>query len=139
VALWLYATVDGVGSARALARLCREHVADRRLCGGVSVNHHTLSDFRVADVDWLDGVLTASVAGLMHGGPGDARAGGAGRHAGARVATRAAARTGTPGAGAASFRRRKSLERCRDQAQVDVLKAELKADPAGGGGPARTG
>jgi len=68
VAPWLYATVDGVGSARALARLCREHVAYRRLCGGVSVNHHTLSDFRVAHVDWLDGVLTASVARLMHQG-----------------------------------------------------------------------
>ena len=57
VSLWLYATVDGVGSARALARLCTAHVAYRWLCGGVSVNHHTLSDFRVAHVDWLDGVL----------------------------------------------------------------------------------
>jgi hypothetical protein len=43
-------------------------VAYRWLCGGVSVNHHTLSDFRVAHVDWLDGVLTVSVAGLMHQG-----------------------------------------------------------------------
>jgi transposase len=45
-ALWLYATVDGVGSARAIARLTREHDAYRWLCGGVSVNYHTLSDFR---------------------------------------------------------------------------------------------
>src|SRR3546814_8875475 len=30
LALWLYATLDGVGSARALARLCRAHAAHRR-------------------------------------------------------------------------------------------------------------
>jgi transposase len=27
LALWLYATADGVGSARELARLCDEHIA----------------------------------------------------------------------------------------------------------------
>ncbi len=47
VALWLYATTDGVGSARELERLCAQHQAYRWLCGGVPVNHHTLSDFRV--------------------------------------------------------------------------------------------
>jgi hypothetical protein len=48
LALWLYATLDGVGSARQLARLCEEHLAYQWLCGGVSVNYHTLSDFRTA-------------------------------------------------------------------------------------------
>ena len=33
-ALWLYATLEAVGSARALARLCAEHDAYRWLCGG---------------------------------------------------------------------------------------------------------
>ena len=55
VALWLYATLEGVGSARALAWLCSHHHAFRWLCGGVSVNHHTLSDFRVGHVEVLDG------------------------------------------------------------------------------------
>lgn len=120
VSLWLYATVDGVGSARVLARLCTEHVAYRWLCGGVSVNHHTLSDFRVAHVDWLDGVLTASVAGLMHQGLVTLR-----RVAPDGMRVRASA-------GAASFRRRRSLERCREEAkaQVDALETELEADPA---------
>src|SRR6267143_6808507 len=49
--LWLYATSEGVGSARALARLCESHDAYRWLCGGVSVNHHQLSDFRVGCAD----------------------------------------------------------------------------------------
>ena len=42
VALWVYATLDGVGSARELARLCEKHLAYRWLCGGVTVNHHLL-------------------------------------------------------------------------------------------------
>jgi hypothetical protein len=42
--LWLYATVTGIGSARELARLCKEHVAFRWLCGGVSMNAKTLAD-----------------------------------------------------------------------------------------------
>ena len=38
MALWLYVTLEGVGSARALDRLCKEHDAYRWLLGGVTVN-----------------------------------------------------------------------------------------------------
>src|SRR3990170_4767713 len=65
MALWLYATLEGVGSARALERQCAEHDAYRWLCGGVAVNYHTLADFRVDHADVLDGLLTASVAALI--------------------------------------------------------------------------
>src|SRR4051794_6941834 len=47
VALWLYATIDGVSHARRLDRLCAEHVAYQWLCGEVTVNYHTLADFRI--------------------------------------------------------------------------------------------
>src|SRR5512133_2454943 len=57
LALWLYATLEGVGSARALDRLCVEHVAYRWICGGVSVNYHTLADFRVAHEGYLNQLL----------------------------------------------------------------------------------
>lgn len=63
-ALWLYATLEGVGSARRLEGLCEEHAAYRWLCGGVTVNYHTLSDFRVAQGAVLDEWLTQSVAVL---------------------------------------------------------------------------
>ncbi|HLX64485.1 MAG TPA: transposase [Planctomycetota bacterium] len=46
LALWVYAILRDVGSARALDELCKKHLAYRWLCGGVSVNHHTLADFR---------------------------------------------------------------------------------------------
>jgi len=45
VALWVFATLRGVGSARELERLCEHHLAYQWLCGGVSVNYHTLADF----------------------------------------------------------------------------------------------
>src|SRR3989337_2485847 len=68
IALWLYATMDGVGSARELDRLCYRHDAYRWLRGGVSVNHHTLSDFRVAQQAALDDLLTQSIAALLRPG-----------------------------------------------------------------------
>jgi len=68
VALWLYATTEGVGSARELARLCEEHIAYQWILGGVSVNYHTLADFRVNYETELDEILTENVAAMMSEG-----------------------------------------------------------------------
>jgi len=68
LALWLYAVSEGVGSARALARLCEHHDAYRWLCGGVSMNYHGLSDFRVAHPELLDQLLIDNVASLSAAG-----------------------------------------------------------------------
>lgn len=84
LALWLYATLDGVGSAREIARLTDAHDAYRWLCGGVQVNYHTLSDFRKDHGEALDDLLSANVAALMAVGVGDAQGGGTGRDAGTR-------------------------------------------------------
>src|SRR3972149_6808116 len=69
-ALWLYATREGVGHARALERLTQSHDAYRWICGGVQVNYHTLSDFRADHGEALDGLLTDSIASLMAVGAG---------------------------------------------------------------------
>lgn len=105
IALWLYATIDGVGSARELDRLCVSHDAYRWLRGGVSVNYHTLSDFRVAHQAALDNLLTQSIATLRHKGIVTL----------ARVAqdgTRVRASAGT-----GSFRREGTLRECLREAQ----------------------
>ena len=68
VALWLYAIMEGVGSARELDRLSQRDVAYRWLCGGVPVNYHGLSDFRVGHGDLLDRLLSESIAALMSEG-----------------------------------------------------------------------
>jgi len=119
-ALWLYATLDGVGSARALDRLCAEHDAYRWLCGGVGVNYHTLAAFRVEHAGVLDRLLTESVAALLADG---------------LVTLATVAQDGMrvrASAGAASYRRRSTLERflAEAEAQVDALRAELDDDPA---------
>jgi transposase len=120
VALWLYATLEGVGSARALARLCVHHAAFRWIAGGVSVNHHTLADFRVGHVAWLDGVLTHSVAVLREQDLVDLN-----RVAQDGMRVRASA-------GAASFHRKATLEEHREEAreQVARLKEEMDDDPS---------
>jgi transposase len=65
LALWLYASLEGVGSARELARLCERDAAYRWLCGGVAVNHHGLADFRVAHGAFLDGLLSESITAMV--------------------------------------------------------------------------
>lgn len=65
VALWLYACIRGIGSARELARRCQESVAFRWLCGGVSVNHRMLSEFRTAHGAALDALFTQVIASLV--------------------------------------------------------------------------
>jgi len=122
MALWLYATLEGVGSARALDRLCEEHHAYRWICGGVSVNYHTLADFRVEHGQVLDRMLTESVAALMAEG---------------LVSLRQTAQDGLrlrAHAGHGSFQGRPSLERCREEAEshLRAMKQELESDPAVG-------
>jgi transposase len=65
LALWLYGISQGVNSARELARLCTAHAAYRWICGGVSVNYHTLSDFRSAHQAALDELMSQLLASLM--------------------------------------------------------------------------
>jgi transposase len=120
LALWLYATLRGVGSARELNRLCQQHMAYRWICGGVSMNYHTLSDFRTQHVELLDRLLTESVASLMAEG---------------LVTLDRVAQDGMKvraSAGAASFRRQPTLEEALAEAeeQLRQLKQELEGDPA---------
>jgi transposase len=119
MALWLYATLEGVGSARAVARLCEEHDAYRWLCGGVTVNYHTLADFRVEPAEVLDELLTTSVATLMAEGLVELQ-----RVAQDGVKVRASA-------GAGSFRGEERLGQLLAEAtaQVEALKAEVQDDP----------
>jgi transposase len=116
IALWLYATIDGVGSARELDRLCVSHDAYRWLRGGVSVNYHTLSDFRVAHQAALDNLLTQSIATLRHKGI---------------VTLARVAQDGTrvrASAGAGSFRREGTLRECLKEAQKLVERTKRQGE-----------
>ena len=65
LALWLYATIEGVGSARQLERLAQRDLAYRWIAGGVPLNYHGLADFRVGHVEVLDRLLSESVTALI--------------------------------------------------------------------------
>lgn len=116
VTLWLYATSEGVGSARELARLCQRHDEYRWICGGVAVCPHTLSDFRVDHKEALDDLMTQVLAALLRHDAVDLK-----RIAqdGSRVRA---------SAGAASFRRRRSLEACLEEARRHVEAVAAEAD-----------
>src|SRR3981189_1080036 len=122
LALWLWATVDGVGSARELDRLCRDHVVYRWLCGGVSMNYHSLSTFRIAHMAVLERLLAQGGASMVEGGF-------VSPHTLAEDGLRVRA-----GAGASSFRRRVRLGELHvaAQARVERLRAEVETDPAAG-------
>jgi transposase len=116
VALWLYATIDGVGSARELDRLCYAHNAYRWLRGGVSVNYHTLSDFRVGYREALDQLLTQSITVLL-----DKRVVTLNRIAQDGMKVRA-------NAGVRSFRRGERLRECRQMARQQVARTYAQID-----------
>ncbi len=117
--LWLYATLEGVGSARLLERLCERDLAYRWICGGVGVNHHSLSDFRVAAGPMLDDILTRSMASLVA-----AKVVGLDCLAVDGVRVRASA-------GASSFRSAERLVELEDAARRKVarLREELQSEP----------
>ena len=117
--LWLYATLRSVGSARELNRLCEAHAAYRWICGGVSMNYHTLSDFRTQHVDLLDRLLTEGVATLMAEG---------------LVTLDRVAQDGMKvraSAGAASFRRQPTLEEALAEAEQQVAKLRGAGNQSG--------
>jgi transposase len=64
IALWLYAAIEDIACGRKLAKLCRESDPYRWLCGGVTLNYHTLNDFRVNHEEALDDLLTQMIAAL---------------------------------------------------------------------------
>jgi len=119
-ALWLYATLEGVGSGREVARLSQAHDAYRWICGGVSVNCHALNDFRSANEALMDELLTDNVAAL-------AAAGAINLERVAQDGMRVRA-----DAGAASFRRQASLQEHLNEAGelVRTLKEQAKKDPS---------
>jgi transposase len=120
VALWLWATVDGVGSAREIDRLCQRDHAYRWICGGVGVNYHTLADFRTRHSAWLEAQLTSIITCLL-----DRRL----------ITLQVVAQDGIrvrAHAKASSMRRRDRLQALHQQAraQVQMLRDEVHCDPA---------
>lgn len=118
VALWLFATIEGVTSSRELAQLCIEHNAYRWLCGGVGMNAKTLADFRVGHGPVLETLLIDSFTALVEAGVASLE-----EIAQDGVRVRASA-------GAASFRRYSTLQECREDVERTLRELyDEKPDP----------
>ncbi len=120
LALWMFATIEGISSARHIDRLCTRDLAYMWICGEVGVNHHLISDFRTGHGEFLDHLLTDTIATLIYQ---------------EIITLETVAQDGMrvrASAGSGSFRRRKTLEECREEAarQVQILKEEMQNDAA---------
>ena len=119
LALWVYGTSEGEGSAREIWRLTEMHAGYRWICGGVEVGYHTLSDFRSQQGEALDELITQVLALLMQ------------QHL---VELSRIAQDGTrvrASAGAASFRREPTLQALMQQARAHLEAVTREAaDPA---------
>lgn len=107
-ALWLFATLEGISSARKLDQLTTRDIAYMWICGGVSVNYHTLADFRRDHGELLERILTDSIAVLHHQG---------------LIQLESIAQDGMrvrASAGAGSFRTKDSLDMARQKAEQYV-------------------
>jgi transposase len=119
--LWTYALVEGIGSARVIDRYCSQHLAFKWICGGVSVNYHSISDFRKSNSEEFDQLIAMTIARLMERDLVTLK-----RISQDGMRVRAAA-------GSSSLRRKPKLKELLAVAkeQVEVLRKELDADPAG--------
>ena len=119
VGLWLWAAVNNVSRGRRLELLCERDVTFKWMCGCLSMNYHTLNDFRVGHQKALDQLFTATLGRLMH----------------AELVT--VTRISQDGlrvrasAGGKSFRRRPTLEACLAEAEAhlaDLTKEQNSPD-----------
>jgi transposase len=119
VGLWLYACARGIGSARELARRCEESAPFRWLCGGVSVNHRLLSDFRTDHADALDELFTQVLVTLV-----DKKLVRVSRISQDGVRVRVSA-------GSNSFRREERLQQLLEKARQQVLELRQQLESPG--------
>lgn len=117
----MLASVEGVASDRQIARHGTRHLADQWICGGVSLNHHLLSDFRCLKPERLERLVVSLVASLL-----DKDLVQLTRTAQDGMRVRASA-------GSSSFQKKDRLEECLREAQeqVEALSKQAQDDDAG--------
>lgn len=116
LALWMFATIEGVSSARHLARLCERDVVYQWICGEVGVNYHLLADFRAQQGAFLEQLLTDTIATLLQQN---------------LITLETVAQDGMrvrASAGSSSFRRQKTLEKCREEAAAHLQQLRNEDD-----------
>jgi transposase len=116
VGLWLWAAVNNVARGRLLARLCERDLTFKWMCGDLSMNYHSLNDFRVGHQDALDKLFTQVLGKLTHAG---------------LVSVHRISQDGLrvrASAGLSSFRTRPTLEKCLAEAEAHLADLKKQAE-----------
>lgn len=113
------ATLEGIAHDRRIARLCDRDIVYQWICGGVSVNHHLISDFRSADPERLEKLLVGLVAVLLEKGLVELT-----RTAQDGMRVRASA-------GSSSFKRQDRLQQSLEAAQQRYEELQQEREAAG--------
>jgi transposase len=119
ITLWLYAATRGVSKGRELAVLVEESHPYQWIRGGVTLNYHTLDDFRVDHGDAVNDLLTQMLAVVIRSGV---------------VPVERIAQDGTRvrvGAGSKSFKKKETLERALQQARAHLEILQRQAERSG--------
>jgi len=112
----LWAAVNNVGRGRLLERLCGRDLTFKWMCGDLSMNCHSLNDFRVGHQETLDKLFTQVLGKLMHSGLVSVN-----RISQDGLRVRASAGTG-------SFRTRPTLEKCPAEAEAHLADLKKQAE-----------
>lgn len=120
ITLWLYATIEGIGSARVLAQYTKDHIVFKWICGGVPIERRTISQFRTDNGQLFDDLLAQGITILINAGA---------------VKLEEVAQDGLrvrASAGRSSFRRKETIKELYALAKerVKQLKSELEKDPS---------
>lgn len=120
LALWIYATSQGVGSARRLSELCTSHLAYMWICGDETINAHTLSDFRRNGAQALETAMKSMLVALVASGNLEL-------HRVSQDGIKVRSHVG-----ASSFRRKETLEKIQTEVdqQIEQLRKEIDENPA---------
>src|SRR5882724_10140962 len=119
--LWLYATLEGIASARRLEVLCERDFIYMWICGEVGVNRDMLNTFRNSRAEALDRLMTETIGILLHHD---------------LVSLKRVAQDGMrvrASAGKSSFRRQKTLEDHLAAAREQVAQLRGEGDDDAGG------
>lgn len=120
LSLWLYATSQGIGSARRLSELCTSDLAYMWLCGDETINAHTLSDFRRRGAAALERLMKSMLTALVASGNLEL-------HRVSQDGVKVRSHVG-----ASSFRRKETLEKIQKEVdqQIEQLNKELDENPS---------
>jgi transposase len=123
-ALWLWATIEGVASARLLTEKCTRDLPYQWLCGGRAVNYHSLADFYADQGVALREQFIEHIAALRQ------------QHLITLTQVTLDGRKVTANASKDCYRREGTLQRHLEEATEHLRRLESQRDPAATAGQA---